>query len=192
MGCVVGVPCVSHADAACPPPQDYVNQTSVQDGDILVSFAADKRSYPSGEPVRFYLSFENTGTDSVHIPSPYSPEYKIRILPDTCLTVKQPGCDTLLAPVLPEVVLWFSPGIGIGVGDCYVRSVTWNDTTSSFFPPDPGDYRVFGGMPGFGDEFSVPAGGAVLLLTVTKPTDIRDDDPSRSTWGRIKAFYRQP
>lgn len=179
------------AMASCPPPPEYSNQVAVQDGNVLVSFATDQQVYLSDQPVRFFLSFENTGTEQVNFPCPYSPEYKIHILPDTCLSYEQAGCDTV-ASTLPGFVYWFSAGIWINPGECYVRTgVIWDDNNPGF-PPGPGTYRAFGGLPSStADEFSVPLGGAELLFIVGATSGIETPSPGvyPETWGRIKALY---
>jgi hypothetical protein len=178
------------AMASCPPPPGYSNQIAIQDGDVLVSFATDQQVYLSGQPVRFFLSFENTGTEQVNFPCPYSPEYRIHVLPDSCLDYEEPGCDTL-ASTLPGFVYWYSNGIWLDPGECYSRtSIVWEEERPGF-PPVPGVYRAFGGLPGYSEEFSVPTGGAPLLFIVGAPSGIEILPPGLypNTWGRIKALY---
>jgi hypothetical protein len=179
------------ASAACPPTPEYTNQVTVQDGDLLVSFATDQQVYLSGQPVRFFLSFENTGTAQIYYPCPYDPEYKIDIMPDSCLSPEQAGCDTVTS-TLPGFVYWFSPGIWINPGECYVvAGVAWDEINPGF-PPEPGAYRAFGGLPSsVSAGFSVPVGGAELLFIVGATSGIEPTPPGvyPETWGRIKALY---
>jgi len=187
MGCLLGA---GPSSAACPAPPEYANVTTVQDGDILVTFAADQHVYLEGQTVRFFLSFENTGSEEVYIPAPHTPEYQILILPDTCLSVDQPGCESIYAR-LPEGVYFFSPGTFIDPGECRVDFARWDDISSALFPAGSGGYRVFGGLTDGWTVFSVPTGENAELLFKISTTSGIPEGPVPSTWGRVKALYRQ-
>ena len=178
------------AAGPCDVPITYTNVVTVQESDMLVSFAADKDVYGPFETVQFYLVVKNVGTETFYMNWDIDPQNGVFVLPDECDSVNQPGCYTAAAFYYPTVLYYYSAGTTLNPGECRIWTNSWDIGTWGGGPPPVGNYNVLGGMfqadplapPG---EFVLPVGGAVLNVAIDYAIPV-----SHSTWGHVKTMYR--
>jgi hypothetical protein len=185
MSAALFVPAVA-ASESCPLPATYGHQTTLMVGDVLVTLATDQATYSIGNPVHFWLSFENTGSAPVTIPNPslISPMDGILVLPAACDSLEEEGCQGAWLFLYPQVVVFFGVPVVLDPGTCVSYEHTWDGLPRFGHTITPGQYTVFGGMVSGGLHFHMPQGGIRLPIQLQSPVPVRP-----TTWGMIKSKY---
>ena len=93
---------------------------------LVVALATDKTDYGLGETIHFCLVLENTGTDTLRWGSGAAPMHGFCVLPDTCATLTQAGCQGAALFWYPSMLTWFGDSIVVPPGECAVRYATWD------------------------------------------------------------------
>ncbi len=200
---VLGFIPASAAALNCIPVSGYENMVvSYEDQGLVVALATDKTDYGLGETIHFCLVLENTGTDTLRWGSGAAPMHGFCVLPDTCATLTQAGCQGAALFWYPSMLTWFGDSIVVPPGECAVRYATWDgwvvvdDDIGPYYYhlelPAAGSYRVFGGLwrqviPGSWLllEYFVPSSSIWLTINLGPGVPVRP-----TSWGRLKTQYR--
>jgi hypothetical protein len=175
------------AAQGCSVPHTYGHRATVAVGDLLVTLATDQETYSIGDPVHFWLSFENTGNLPVTIPNPNSitPMDGILVLPAACDSLEQAGCEGAWLFMVPQWVLMWGVPVVLSPGSCAAYEHTWDGLPRSGHTISPGPYTVLGGMISGSFRFHTPPGGIRLPIQLQSPSV----PVTPTTWGTIKAKY---
>ena len=177
----------------CDVPPEYYHQTSVTEGDLIITLATDQGVYLRGQQVNFYLGIQNNGQDTVDVCSGWDPMNVFAVMQDTCVSLQDECLESSLY-FYPEVVYFFGECIVVLPGECEVRvqswnGMVWNWDAEAYELPEGGDYTVLGGLyqpTAEGMDFVIPDDGITLPISISSSTSV---PTLGTTWGRIKAKY---
>lgn len=180
--------------AVCELPDHLRNQSVVMAGDVEVTIASESAFYSAGEMITLYLLYRNTGQDTVRIERPNSPMHGFSVLPDSCKSSAQPGCDAAVFFQQPAIVQPMFDQMVLAPGACDSWDLTWNGRSGGV-PNHPEDQQLLGRFTVLGGvwerplvmflhHYSLPAGGAPLGIEIG-PMAVEE-----ATWGRVRRLFR--
>jgi len=174
--------------APCEVPPQFENRFVILDGDVEVTIASERAEYKAGDTITIYIFYTNMSADTLRIERPESPMHGFSVLPDTCKSSRQAGCDLALLHQIPFIVSPVLDWMVLAPGDCDSWTYPWNGRDRNG-EQLLGRFTILGGVwdhgPGlFLHDYILPGGGAPLGVAVgAMPVEM-------VPWGRVRALYR--
>ena len=185
----MGVATVASA-TPCDVPPTLENRKTVVDGDVEVTIASERATYEAGDTITIYIVYKNMGADTLRFERNNSPMHGFSVLPETCTSSRQAGCDALLLFQFPRIVHPTTDAMELPPGECHSWSYAWNGRTNDVDDHQLlGQFTVLGGVWAepvvlYLHDYSLPGGGAPLGIEIGATT------VQPATWGRVRTLFR--
>ena len=178
--------------APCEVPAHLQHRFVVMSGAVEVTIASERPRFEAGETIPLYIQYRNTGQDTVRVLRPNTPMNGFSVLPDTCKSSDQPGCDAALFFQHPTIVQPTTDLMVLASGECRSWELPWNGRTNGTAGDRQllGRFTVLGGiwerpLEMFLYHYSLPEGGAPLVIEIG-PVAVE-----ATAWGRVRSLFRR-